>query len=156
MWNPPLVLGGQASNPRNRQDLEPVYPIFGKMEDKGKQVASTNKFLTKLFPNKVVIYMPQDEALLSTWKQQLDQDAETLTVKENFNSLKTVLSRIVLECNGLETLCIKDHNFSVKSAEKVVGWALSHHVMRNTQADVDMRLVLSLVRLLYLNAKLFH
>ncbi|KAF3680930.1 hypothetical protein FXO38_02060 [Capsicum annuum] len=117
------------------------------MEDKGKQIASTNKFLTKLFPNKVVIYMPQDEALLSTWKQQLDQDAETLTVKENFNSLKTVLSRIGLECNGLETLCIKDHNFSVKSAEKVVGWALSHHVMRNTQADVDMRLVLSPVRL---------
>ncbi|KAF3680927.1 hypothetical protein FXO38_02057 [Capsicum annuum] len=33
---------------------------FGKMQDKGKQVASTNKFLMKLFPNKVVIYMPQD------------------------------------------------------------------------------------------------
>ncbi|PHU15567.1 hypothetical protein BC332_16772, partial [Capsicum chinense] len=122
---------------------------FRKMQDKGKQVASTNKFLTKLFPNKVVIHMPQDEALLSTWKQQLDQDAETLIVKENFNSLKTVLSRTGLECNGLETLCMKDHNFSVKSAEKVVGWALSHHLMRNTQADVDMRLVLSPVSIQY-------
>ncbi|PHT29488.1 hypothetical protein CQW23_30923 [Capsicum baccatum] len=61
---------------------------FGKRQDKGKQVASTNKFLTKLFPNKVIIYMPQDEALLSTWKQR-DQDAKTLTVKENFNSWKT-------------------------------------------------------------------
>ncbi|PHU16015.1 hypothetical protein BC332_17220 [Capsicum chinense] len=90
---------------------------FGKMQDKEKQVASTNKFLTKLFPNKVVIHMSQ------------------------------VPSRIGLECNGLETLCIKDHNFSVKSAEKVVGWALSHHLMRNTKADVDMRLVLSPVRL---------
>ncbi|KAM3374572.1 ATPase family 2 protein-like [Capsicum galapagoense] len=67
---------------------------FGKMQDKGKQVASTNKFLTKLFPNKVVIYMPQ-------------------------------------------------------RAEKVVGWALSHHLMRNTQADVDMRLVLSPVSIQY-------
>ncbi|KAM3374566.1 hypothetical protein P3S68_013280 [Capsicum galapagoense] len=94
---------------------------FGKMQDKGKQVATTNKFLTKLFPNKVVSTCP---------------DAETLTV----------LSRIGLECNGLETLCIKDHNFSVRSAEKVVGWALSHHLMRNTQADVDMSLVLSPVR----------
>ena len=26
MWNPPLVLGGQASNPSSHQDLEPVYP----------------------------------------------------------------------------------------------------------------------------------
>ncbi|PHT79778.1 hypothetical protein T459_17830 [Capsicum annuum] len=122
---------------------------FGKMQDKGKQSARTNKFLTKLFPNKVVIYMPQDEALLSTWKQQLDQDAETLKVKENFNSLKIVLNRIGLEFNRLETLCIKDHNFSVKSAEKVVGWALSHNLMRNTQADVDMRLFLSPVSIQY-------
>ncbi|PHU15573.1 hypothetical protein BC332_16778 [Capsicum chinense] len=34
-------------------------------------------------------------------------------------------------------------------AEKVVGWALSHHLMRNTQADVDMRLVLSPVSIQY-------
>ncbi|PHT25149.1 hypothetical protein CQW23_35213 [Capsicum baccatum] len=74
---------------------------FGKMQDKGKQVASTNKFLTKLFPNKVVIHMPQ----LNYW---------------------------VLE-----------------GAEKVVGWALSHHLMRNTQVDVDMRLVLSPVSIQY-------
>ncbi|PHT27903.1 hypothetical protein CQW23_32498 [Capsicum baccatum] len=96
---------------------------FGKMQDKGKQVASTNKFLTKLFPNKVVIHMPQNEALLSTWKEQLDQDAETLTAKENFNSLKTVLSRIGLECNGLETLCIKDHYFSIRSSDhRLIGY----------------------------------
>ncbi|KAF3636313.1 hypothetical protein FXO37_25481 [Capsicum annuum] len=86
---------------------------LGKMQDKGKQVARTNKYLTKLFSNKVVIHMPQ------------------------------VLSEIGLECNGLETLCIKDQNFSVKRAEKVFGWALSHHLMRNTQADIDLRLVLS-------------
>ncbi|PHU15560.1 hypothetical protein BC332_16765 [Capsicum chinense] len=63
---------------------------LGKMQDKGKQVARTNKYLTKLFSNKVVIHMPQDEALLSTWKQQLDQDVDTLRMKENFNSLQRV------------------------------------------------------------------
>ncbi|PHT79741.1 hypothetical protein T459_17793 [Capsicum annuum] len=64
-----------------------------------------------------------------------------------------VLSRIGLECNGLETLCIKDHNFSIKSAEKAVRWALSHHLMWNTQADVDMRLALSHYGLELLQAK---
>ncbi|KAM3307724.1 hypothetical protein P3S67_009467 [Capsicum chacoense] len=119
---------------------------FGKMQDKGKQIARTNKFLTKLFPNKVVIHMPQDEALLSTWKQQLDQDAETLRVKENLIACKDVLNRIGLECNGLETLCIKDQ---ISLLKKVVGWVLSHHLMRNPQADVDMRLVLSPVSIQY-------
>ncbi|PHT79784.1 hypothetical protein T459_17836 [Capsicum annuum] len=90
---------------------------FGKMQDKGKQIARTNKLLTNLLLNKVVIHMPQDEALLSTWKQQLDQDAETLRVKENFNSLQRFLNRIGLECNGLEALCIKDKSFSVKNTD---------------------------------------
>ncbi|PHU16020.1 hypothetical protein BC332_17225 [Capsicum chinense] len=44
----------------------------------------------------------------------------------------------------------KELNYWVlEGAEKVVGWALSHHLMRNIQADVDMRLVLSPVRIQY-------
>ncbi|KAM3374574.1 hypothetical protein P3S68_013288 [Capsicum galapagoense] len=37
----------------------------------------------------------------------------------------------------------------LEGAEKVVGWALSNHLMRNIQADVDMRLVLSPLRIQY-------
>jgi hypothetical protein len=32
----------------------------------------------------------QDEALLASWKHQLDQDAETLKMKGNLNNLRTV------------------------------------------------------------------
>ncbi|PHT46346.1 Spastin [Capsicum baccatum] len=102
-----VVIGSHTNTDDHKEE-----DSFGKMQDKGKQIARTNKFLTKLFPNKVVIHMPQDEALLSTWKQQLDQDA-------------------------------------AKSTEKVVGWALSHHLMQNPQADVDMRLVLFPVSIQY-------
>jgi len=39
------------------------------------------------------------------------------------------------------------HCFVVlEGAEKVVGWALSHHLMQNTQVDPDMTLVISLER----------
>ncbi|XP_016576320.1 uncharacterized protein LOC107873906 [Capsicum annuum] len=140
-----VIIGSHAHTNKHKN--------FGEMHDKGKRSARTNKFLMKLFPNKVVIHMPQDEALLSTWKQRLDQDVDTLRMKENFNSLQRVLSRIGLECSGLETLCIKDQNFSVKSAEKFVGWALSHHLMQNTREDLDMRLVLSPYGLELLQAK---
>ncbi|PHU15988.1 hypothetical protein BC332_17193 [Capsicum chinense] len=37
----------------------------------------------------------------------------------------------------------------LEGAEKVVGWALSHHLMRNTQVDVDMRPVLSPISIQY-------
>ncbi|XP_022738972.1 uncharacterized protein LOC111291460 isoform X6 [Durio zibethinus] len=124
--------------------LDLAFPdSFGRLHDRGKEVPKATKFLTKLFPNKVTIHMPQDEALLASWKQQLDRDAETLKMKGNLNLLQTVLGRSGMECEGLETLCIKDQTLANESAEKVVGWALSNHLMQNPEADADSRLVLS-------------
>lgn len=124
--------------------LDLAFPdSFGRLHDRGKEVPKATKLLIKLFPNKVTIHMPQDEALLVSWKHQLDQDSETLKMKGNLNNLRTILSRSGLECDGLETLCIKDQSLTNESAEKVVGWALSHHLMQNFQADPDARLTLS-------------
>ncbi|KAJ7956060.1 AAA-type ATPase family protein [Quillaja saponaria] len=124
--------------------LDLAFPdSFGRLHDRGKEVPKATKLLSKLFPNKVTIHMPQDEALLVSWKQQLDQDAETLKMKGNLNHLRTVLGRCGMECEGLEGLCIKDQTLTNESAEKIVGWALSQHLMQNTEADPDGRLVLS-------------
>ncbi|RVX17715.1 ATPase family AAA domain-containing protein 1-A [Vitis vinifera] len=53
------------------------------------------------------------------------------------------LTRSGMECDGLEKLCIKDQTLTNESAEKVVGWAVSHYLMSNPEADADTRLVLS-------------
>ncbi|XP_040988881.1 uncharacterized protein LOC121236503 isoform X3 [Juglans microcarpa x Juglans regia] len=130
--------------------LDLAFPdSFGRLHDRGKEVPKSTKVLTKLFPNKVAIHMPQDEALLASWKHQLDQDSETLKMKGNLNHLRSVLGRSGMECDGLETLCIKDQMLTNESAEKVVGWALSHHLMQNPEADPDARLVLSSESLQY-------
>ncbi|KAK0588352.1 hypothetical protein LWI29_038480 [Acer saccharum] len=124
--------------------LDLAFPdSFGRLHDRGKEVPKATKLMTKLFPNKVTIHMPQDEALLVSWKHQLDRDAETLKMKGNLNQLRTVLARSGMECEGLETLCIKDQSLTNESAEKVIGWALSNHLMQNPEADPDARLVLS-------------
>ncbi|KAI4336307.1 hypothetical protein L6164_014847 [Bauhinia variegata] len=123
--------------------LDLAFPDIGRLHDRGKEVSKPNKTLTKLFPNKVTIHMPQDEALLTSWKQQLDRDVETLKIKGNLHHLRTVLGRCGMECEGLETLCIKDHTLTNENAEKIVGWALSHHLMKNSEADPDAKLVLS-------------
>ncbi|KAF2314198.1 hypothetical protein GH714_024018 [Hevea brasiliensis] len=123
--------------------LDLAFPdSFGRLHDRGKEVPKATKVLTKLFPNKVVIHMPQDEVLLASWKHQLDRDVETLKMKGNLNHLRAVLGRSGMECEGLETLCIKDQTLTNESAEKVIGWALSHHLMQNPEAEAT-RLVLS-------------
>ncbi|KAI9079510.1 hypothetical protein K1719_038592 [Acacia pycnantha] len=125
--------------------LDLAFPdSFGRLHERGKEVPKPNKTLTKLFPNKVAIHMPQDEALLASWKQQLDRDAETLKIKANLHHLRTVLSRCGMEyCDELETLCIKDQALTNENAEKIIGWALSHHLMQNPEADSNSNLVLS-------------
>ncbi|XP_023542558.1 uncharacterized protein LOC111802436 isoform X1 [Cucurbita pepo subsp. pepo] len=124
--------------------LDLAFPdSFGRLHDRGKEVPKATKLLTKLFPNKVTIHMPQDEGLLVSWKHQLERDAETLKMKGNLNQLRVVLSRSGMDCEGLETLCIKDQTLTNESAEKVVGWALSHHLMQNLEADPDSRVLLS-------------
>ncbi|KAL6517999.1 hypothetical protein OROMI_033700 [Orobanche minor] len=148
---------------------------FGRLQDRAKDVTKANKLMSKLFPNKVIIHLPQDEALLVSWKQQLERDAETLKMKANLNNLRTVresflhkrrffltiasfdpaintiievlaapvLNRNGLDCDGLENLSIEDQTLTNESAEKVVGWALSHYLMTNHESEADARLVLS-------------
>ncbi|XP_057438999.1 uncharacterized protein LOC130730870 isoform X2 [Lotus japonicus] len=124
--------------------LDLAFPdSFGRLHDRGKDVPKPNKTLTKLFPNKVTIHMPQDETLLASWKDQLDRDVETLKIKGNLHHLRTVLSRCGMECEGLDTLCIKDQTVTNENAEKIVGWALSHHLMHNSEVDPDAKLMLS-------------
>ncbi|KAI4319037.1 hypothetical protein MLD38_032685 [Melastoma candidum] len=124
--------------------LDLAFPdSFGRLHDRVKEVPKVTKLLTKLFPNKVTIHMPQDEVLLASWKHQLDRDAETLKIKGNLNNLRNVLSRCGMECEGLEAICIKDQTLTNESAEKIVGWALSHHLMQNPDIKIDSRLTLS-------------
>ncbi|GER48570.1 AAA-type ATPase family protein [Striga asiatica] len=124
--------------------LDLAFPdSFGRLHDRAKDITKATKLLSKLFPNKVTIHLPQDETLLVSWKQQLERDAETLKLKANLNNLRTVLNRNGLECDGLESLNVKDQTLTNESAEKVVGWALSHHLMTNPEAEADTRVVLS-------------
>ncbi|CAN4093082.1 unnamed protein product [Withania somnifera] len=102
------------------------------------------KQLTRLFPNKVTIQIPQDEILLSEWKQQLDRDMETLKSQSNIASIHNVLNRFRINCDDLETLCIKDQALTNESVEKIIGWALSHHFMHESASSVkEPKLVIS-------------
>ncbi|XP_076915850.1 uncharacterized protein LOC143575331 isoform X2 [Bidens hawaiensis] len=125
--------------------LDLAFPNdFGKLHDRSKETPKTMKQLTRLFPNKVTIQMPQDELLLSDWKQQLDRDIETLKSQSNTVSIRAVLNRVGLECSNLDELLIKDQTLTNESVEKVIGWALSHHFMQNSEALVkDAKPVLS-------------
>lgn len=106
---------------------------YGKLHDKGKDSPKLMKQLLRLFPNKVTIQMPQDENLLSDWKQQLERDVETLKSQSNATSIRSVLKRNGLECPDLETVRTKDQALTNENVEKIIGWAVSHHFMNSAE-----------------------
>ncbi|KAK2990615.1 hypothetical protein RJ640_019895 [Escallonia rubra] len=125
--------------------LDLAFPDnFGRLHDRNKDTPKTMKQLSRLFPNKVTIQMPQDETLLSDWKQLLDRDIETLKSQSNIVSIRSVLNRNGMDCPDVESVCIKDQALTSESVEKVIGWALSDHFMHCSEASVkDTKLVIS-------------
>ncbi|KAJ7977549.1 AAA-type ATPase family protein [Quillaja saponaria] len=131
--------------------LDLAFPDnFGRLHDRSKDTPKAMKQLTRLLPNKVTIQLPQDEALLSDWKQKLERDTETLKGKSNIISIRSVLNRIGLDSPDLETVCIKDQALTTESVEKIVGWALSYHSMHSSEASAkDSKLVISTESIMY-------
>ncbi|KAK1291136.1 Katanin p60 ATPase-containing subunit A1 [Acorus calamus] len=126
--------------------LDLAFPDnFSRLHERSKEIPKTMKQLTKTFPNKVTIQIPQDEALLLDWKQQLDHDVETLKAKSNTINIRSVLNRNGLECHDLENICIKDQALTNESVDKIVGWAISHHLMskHDEASPKDGKLILS-------------
>ncbi|URE23310.1 Holliday junction DNA helicase ruvB N-terminus [Musa troglodytarum] len=108
---------------------------FSRMHERSKESSKSMKQLAKLFPNKIIIQLPlesQDEEQISDWKKKLDNDVETLKAKSNIISIRSFLNRIGLECDDLEKICIKDQTLSSESVDKIIGFALSHHLKNNT------------------------
>ncbi|KAG2563974.1 hypothetical protein PVAP13_8KG377800 [Panicum virgatum] len=130
------------------QTLFDLFPdSFGnRLHERNKESPKAMKHLNKLFPNKISIQLPQDEALLTDWKQQLDRDVETLKAKSNVGNIRAFLSRNGIECNDLEDLFIKDQSLSNENVDKIVGYAVSYHLKHNkveTSNSKDAKLVLT-------------
>ncbi|GJN05090.1 hypothetical protein PR202_ga22691 [Eleusine coracana subsp. coracana] len=137
-----LIIGSHT-----QMDSRKEKDSFGsRLHERNKESPKAMKHLNKLFPNKISIQLPQDEALLTDWKQQLDRDVETLKAKSNLGSIRTFLNRIGIECNDLEELFIKDQSLTNENVDKIVGYAVSYHLKHNkaeTTISKDAKLVLS-------------
>ncbi|KAG2559127.1 hypothetical protein PVAP13_8NG317500 [Panicum virgatum] len=130
------------------QTLFDLFPdSFGnRLHERNKESPKAMKHLNKLFPNKISIQLPQDEVLLTDWKQQLDRDVETLKAKSNVGNIRAFLNRNGIECNDLEELFIKDQSLSNENVDKIVGYAVSYHLKHNkveTSNSKDAKLVLT-------------
>ncbi|KAF7043055.1 hypothetical protein CFC21_052502 [Triticum aestivum] len=135
-----LIIGSHT-----QMDSRKEKDSFGsRLHERNKESPKAMKHLNKLFPNKISIQLPQDEALLTSWKQQLDRDVETLKAKSNIGSIRSFLNRSAIECNDLEELFIKDQSLTNENVDKIVGYAVSYHLKHNkVKTSKDGKLIIT-------------
>ncbi|EES16128.2 uncharacterized protein LOC8066340 isoform X2 [Sorghum bicolor] len=130
-----LIIGSQI-HAENRKD----------QETPSKCPTKSMEHLNNLFPNKICIKLPQNEAQLSDFKKQLDCDTETLRAKANILNIRKFLISRGIECNDLQELPIKDQLLTNENLEKIVGYAISYH-LHDSEPPNDGKWVLPIERL---------
>ncbi|AEE27492.1 AAA-type ATPase family protein [Arabidopsis thaliana] len=139
-----------GSNQTALLDLAFPDTFGGRLQDRNTEMPKAVKQITRLFPNKVTIQLPEDEASLVDWKDKLERDTEILKAQANITSIRAVLSKNQLVCPDIEILCIKDQTLPSDSVEKVVGFAFNHHLMNCSEPTVkDNKLIISAESITY-------
>ncbi|KAM0884849.1 hypothetical protein ACQ4PT_030717 [Festuca glaucescens] len=103
------------------------------------------KHLKNIFPNKISIELPKDEAQLSELKKLLRRDAGNLRAKANTLNVHKFLTDCGLGCDSIEELPIKDLLLTHQELDEAVGSGLSYHLLQNKpdMLNKDAKLVLS-------------
>ncbi|KAM0897833.1 hypothetical protein ACQ4PT_022296 [Festuca glaucescens] len=115
-----------------------------------QDAADPMKHLNNIFPNKISIELPKDEAHLSELKKLLRHDAGNLRAKANTLNLHKFLTDCGLGCDSIEELPIKDRLLTHQEVDKAVGSGLSYCLQQNKPDMLkDAKLVLSAESLRY-------
>ncbi|XP_062204060.1 uncharacterized protein LOC133906239 isoform X2 [Phragmites australis] len=119
--------------PSANQILSNIFPDSwgSRLHEISRCATESTKHLDDLFPNKISIELPQNEAQLSDLKKKLECDTETLRAKANVLNIRKFLTSKEIECNDLEELSIKDRLLTNENVNKIVGYAVSYHYLHN-------------------------
>lgn len=125
-------------------DLSFLDHLASRMEDYKGEGQKASKMLVKLFPTKIHLQPPQEEAQLTDWNRQLEQDTEKLKAEANRQQLRMVMGASCVDCDDLESIDIRTYLLNKEMSEKVVGWGISHHLQKQSEPALrNNRLVIS-------------
>nr|CAB3466113.1 unnamed protein product [Digitaria exilis] len=108
---------------------------LGKLIEKAVESRSgidSTKHLNNIFPNKISIELPQDEAQLSDLKKELKRDTEIIKAKANVLNIDKPLIPFIIISSAVHP---------IPDVDKIVGCAISHHIQNNNPPK-DAKIVL--------------
>ncbi|XP_024529434.1 peroxisomal biogenesis factor 6 isoform X1 [Selaginella moellendorffii] len=124
--------------------------VLGSRIMQTKDSESVNEKLEHLFSYTINIKPPEDNAVLVSWRSQLEEDMKTIQAQDNRNHILEVLGSNDVECDDLGSICFSDTMLLSNYIEEILVSAISHHLMNTEQPDYRSgRLVISSKSLAY-------
>ncbi|KAL4190092.1 hypothetical protein AMTRI_Chr08g210340 [Amborella trichopoda] len=108
--------------------------IYDHSCDKDNSIVIDEKVL-QLFPYKIEVKPPENDAELAQWKIQLEEDMKVIQVQDNRNHITEVLTANNLDCDDLSSICVADTEVLSNYIEEIVMSAFSHHLKNNESPE---------------------
>eukprot|EP00897_Mesotaenium_endlicherianum_P002128 jgi/Mesen1/1943/ME000146S01022 len=111
------------------QKLPQQVFVLGSYLHQAEEDLNTVEMMSQVFPTRLCIKPPEEEALLATWTSQLEKDARIIQERDNHNLLCEVMLNNNVECEDFASFNIAEPALSFACCEEIVGWAVSNHLM---------------------------
>ncbi|KAL7146232.1 hypothetical protein ABFS83_06G026400 [Erythranthe nasuta] len=112
-----------------------VLVLGSRILDIDEDSVEVNDKLSLLFSYNIEIRPPEDEARLTSWKSQLEEDIRKIQFQDNKNHIAEVLAANDLECDDLGSICHADSLFLSNYIDEIVVSAISYHLMNNKDPE---------------------
>eukprot|EP01087_Luapelamoeba_hula_P004087 TRINITY_DN1404_c0_g1_i1.p1 TRINITY_DN1404_c0_g1~~TRINITY_DN1404_c0_g1_i1.p1 ORF type:complete len:1494 (+),score=343.70 TRINITY_DN1404_c0_g1_i1:134-4615(+) len=120
-----------------------LFDHFSRIEERARESSKATRVLARLFPNKIIIRPPKDNKDLLRWNKQILRDQNKMKRQQNKQAIGKILEKNRIVCDkdgrGFSTRLLKDQILTPEKIEKVVGWAVSNHIMTHQEAADHIR-----------------
>jgi hypothetical protein len=108
-----------------------LFDHFSKNEGEKGSYNKNSKLLKKIMPTTITINPPSKPSLLNEWRQQIEKDVKSIKKQNNLTLITKLMSANRLTCNlnKINSSYLENYTLSTFDAHKIIGWALSHHIM---------------------------
>lgn len=117
-------------------DVAFIHEHIARTEEKSNTPRSS-RLLPKLLTNQISILPPTEADLLGEWNKKIGADVEDLKVERNRKNLQKILQRNNLECEDFTSPEMSKQIYPTDVLEKVVGWAVSKHLLDSPEVNAD-------------------
>eukprot|EP01091_Cochliopodium_minus_P010982 TRINITY_DN3035_c0_g1_i1.p1 TRINITY_DN3035_c0_g1~~TRINITY_DN3035_c0_g1_i1.p1 ORF type:complete len:1188 (+),score=442.28 TRINITY_DN3035_c0_g1_i1:62-3625(+) len=117
-----------------------LFDHLSKIDNDKGSFNKNYKLLKKIMPTMITIKPPTKPQQLNEWRQQIERDVKSIKKQNNISLLTKLMLSNHLCCpfSKISSSYLENYTLTTLDAHKIIGWALSHHIMNEHNHDPSL------------------